>query len=477
MSWRAKNAPSYGRLLRCPAAQSSAASLAILWFAVTACAQTDDDVAIDLNGEFYTDNYTYTDAQLYQWPTATPASQGLNESLLESGDQVRAGNSKSASFLVVRGGRLVHEQYFHNVQPASAKNIHSASKSVLSALTGIAIDEGLLSLDTKIGDVLPQPMSASKQNIAVQDLLTMRSGLNWDEDDTEYDLDDNFVQEILDLPLQYTPGTHYNYSTGDAHLMGAVLAEASGMSLHQYGKSRLFDPLGIDVERWGRDSQGYFSGGCNYYITPREMAAFGQLYLDGGHGIVPQAWIDVSTQVQVPQEDYGYFWWADVNLNGYEGYRAWGWGKQFIYVFPSLDMVVAITHDTQGRVIDNSLNSFVRDYVIEAVVGPSAPLLVGDYNGDGVVDEEDYNVWRLSFDQSASPYGSGADGNWDGIVDAADYSVWRDHLGNGSAGTGGGATAASDSAPPVPEPPTLYLAAWLVALLPWPEINRLADSR
>jgi len=158
--------------------------LAELARASFAVGQTDDDIAIDLT-EFYTDNYTYTDSQVYTWPTATPASQGLNGSLLASGSQVLSGNSKSASFLVVRGDRLVHESYFHGTQPADAKNIHSASKSILSALTGIAIDEGLLALDTRIGDVLPHPMSAAEQNITVENLLTMKSGLRWYEDDTE----------------------------------------------------------------------------------------------------------------------------------------------------------------------------------------------------------------------------------------------------------------------------------------------------
>jgi CubicO group peptidase (beta-lactamase class C family) len=442
-----------------PAAFVCLLLLAECWTASPACGQTDDEVAIDLHGEFYTDNPTYTDSQVYTWPTGTPASQGLNGSLLASGSQTLANTSKSASFLVVRGDRLVYESYFHGATAASAKNIHSASKSILSALTGIAIDEGLLSLDTKIGDVLPQySMSAGKKNITVQNLLTMKSGLNWYEDDTEYDLQDNFVQEILDLQLRYTPGTHYNYSTGDAHLLGAVLANATGESLFQFGKSRLFDPLGIDVDRWGRDDQGYFSGGANFYITPREMAAFGQLYLDDGRGIVPEDWIAESTESQTSPSYYGYMWWLDVNLNGYEGYRAWGWGKNFIYVFPSLDMTVVITHDTDGNgVKDTDLNNFVRDYVINAVVGSAAPLLEGDYNGDLVVDEMDFGLWRQTFGKSVSPWGSGADGNQNGIIDAADYAIWRDHLGNSSPG------GASFSA--IPEPPTGMLAMWLVAVL------------
>jgi hypothetical protein len=144
----------------------------------------------------------------------------------------------------------------------------------------------------------------------------------------------------------------------------------------------------------------------------------------------------------------------DVDLNGYEGYRAWGWGKQFIYVFPALEMVVAITHDTQGYVSDTSLNDFVRDYVIGAL-----DLAPGDYNGDTLVDEQDFLFWRQSYGTSVSPAGAGADGNGDGLVNAADYSFWRDSLIGGPPGSG--------SSVPVPEPTTAVLAAWLVALVLW----------
>jgi hypothetical protein len=93
--------------------------------------------------------------------------------------------------------------------------------------------------------------------------------------------------------------------------------------------------------------------------------------------------------------------------------------------------------------------------------------LVGDYNGDNMVDEEDYGKWRLTFGQSVSPYGSGADGNWDGVIDAADYSVWRDSMESGFAAASGSFSAAPNSLPSIPEPATAWLAAWLVALLAW----------
>jgi CubicO group peptidase (beta-lactamase class C family) len=415
-----------------------AAIVAALAFGDAATAQTDAQVALAMGNSFYANNATYTDSTLYAWPTDTPAHQGLNASVLAEGSATLANVNRSASFLVVRGGKLVHESYFHNALPSQAKNIHSASKSILSTLVGIAIDEGHLALDTRLGEVLPHSMSAAKANITVENLLTMTSGIEWEEDVTEYGLDSNFVQSILNLPQAAAPGTTFNYSTGGAHLLGAVLAEATGQSLHQFGKTRLFQPLGIDVERWGRDNQGYFSGGFNFFLTPREMAAFGQLILDdgvaNGQQIVPADWIAAATSAQGEVDYYGYMWWNDVNLAGHRGFRAWGWGKQFIYVFPTLEMVVAITHDTNGNVADTDLNNFVRNYVIGAVVGPPAPELPGDFNFDGRVDAVDYSVWR-----------NGLGTNYD----ASDYDVWKQNYGRTATGSGGIAL--------VPEPTGMVL--------------------
>jgi len=424
----------------------------LLLITPAAMAQTDDQVALSMGNAFYSNNNTYTDASVHAWQTATPASQNMNAATLNAGANHLASQSKSASLLVARGSRLIHESYFHNTTAASAKNIHSASKSILATLTGVAIHEDRLTLDTRLGDVLPHSMPADKQGITVAHLLGMRSGIQWEEDDTEYGLSGNFVQSILNLPQAHAPGTTFNYSTGDAYLMGAVLAHATGMSLHQYAKTRLFDPLGINVERWGRDAQGYFTGGHNFYITPREMARFGQLILDrgahNGEQLVPPAWIDAMTSPHGSPNYYGYYWWLDANLAGHGGFRAWGWGKQFIYVFPNDDLVVVLTHDTKGNVADTDLNQFVRDYVLAAITGPPvSPHLPGDFNRDGQVDAGDYVRWRN---------GLGAE------YTVTDYDTWRDNYGR----TAGDSAA---HAPSTPEPATwLLLTSAIMMLSPRP---------
>lgn len=361
-------------------------------------AQTDSQVAVNLGSYFYAQDQTYTDSSVLPWPTAAPASMGMNGTLLTGGAGVLAADGNSASFLVIRGGKLLHESYFNGGQAAQAKNVHSVSKSFLSSLVGIAMNQGMVSLSTRLGDVLPNTMSPEKANITLGNLLTMKSGLKWIDGKTAFELPGaNFTQEILDLPLTSTPGTKFNYSDGDAHLLAAVLTHASGMSLHQFAKSNLFDPLGIDVERWGRDRQGIFSGYDNLFVTPRELAAFGQLYLAGGRApdgtqLVPTSWVTQSTSSQTSPSYYGYYWWLDATLSGYRGYRAWGYGQQFIYVHPSLDLVTVITYDTADTVSDGDLNNFVRDYVIAAITGPVT--MAGDFNHDGRVDATDYVVWR-----------------------------------------------------------------------------------
>ena len=224
--------------------------------------------------------------------------------------------------------------------------------------------------------------------------------------------------------------------------MAAVLTKAGGMSLHQFAKNNLLAPLGIDVERWGRDRQGVFSGYDNLFVTPRELAAFGQLYLAGGRTpddtqLVPASWVTQSTSSQTSPSYYGYYWWLDATLSGYSGYRAWGYGQQFIYVHPSLDLVTVITYDTATTVSDGDLNNFMRDYVIAAVTGPV--ILAGDFNRDGRVDAADYVVWRKT------------NGTQTG------YNDWRANFGR-TAGVGSGANANAA----VPEPTTLTM---LVALL------------
>jgi CubicO group peptidase (beta-lactamase class C family) len=416
---------------------------------------TADEIAINLRNSFYASNRPYIDPVVRVWPVSSPAAQNLDAGVLAAA----VPGPKGASFLVARSGKLVHERYFGGATAATALNNHSASKSVLSTLVGIGIDEGLLSLDTPISTLLPQPMSAGHAAITVEDLLTMTSGLAWEEDVTEYELGPNFVADILALPLAAAPGTRFNYSTGDAQLLGAVLAESAGESLYDFARTRLLEPLEIDVEAWGRYNDGYFTGGHSFFITPREMAAFGQLMLDegksGGRQIVSREWVEHATSSDRPPSYFGHQWWLDVHLDGHDGYRAWGFAGQMIYVFPEDEMVVVLTHDTAGGGEDIDLNDWIEANVIAAILGPPVEQeLGGDFNSDGEVDLADYTVWRNHLGAASETVLNGAGDGLNG-VDVGDYRLWKGNFGQAQG-------AASVDAVEVPEPASVLFLLLVV---------------
>ncbi|BCB75207.1 6-aminohexanoate-dimer hydrolase [Phytohabitans flavus] len=288
---------------------------------------------------FYEDNPTYTDPvdDSASWTISTPAAQGMDSSRLERASTTLADLPYTRSFLVIRRGALVFERYYHGSAKNQSNNVHSASKSIWGAAIGIAIDQGRIpGIDTTIASILPSRyvtvMNPQTRTITVRDLLTMTSGSRWDEDETETQIQrtPDWITATLKLPRAARPGTQFNYSTGDTHLSSAVLTSATGTTACQFTHQYLLAPLGIVAEHWGRDPQGYFSGGYNFYLTPRELAKFGLLYLQDGrwHGtqIVPAAWVQASMTNQVDAGapySYGYdFWLRDIA--GHHVAMAWG---------------------------------------------------------------------------------------------------------------------------------------------------------
>jgi CubicO group peptidase (beta-lactamase class C family) len=331
--------------------------------------------------EFYEDNPTYEDTQDpvdSSWPTANPRSQDVDPELLEEASTDLAALPYTSSFLVIRGGALVFERYYHGSAKNKSNNVHSASKSIWGAAIGIAIDQGLIpGIDATIASTLPPryPMSREAGTITVRDLLTMTSGIQWDEDTTENQIQEtpDWIEAILDLPRAAPPGTEFNYSTGDTHLSSAVLTTAAGTTACEFIHENLLAPMGITAEHWGRDPRGYFSGGYNFYVTPRELAKFGLLYLqDGnwdGEQLVPADWVAASMTDQVDADapySYGYdFWLRDIA--GHHVAVAWGFGGQMMYVVKDLDLVVVMTTNTR----DFTEDSFDGASIIEESVIPA----------------------------------------------------------------------------------------------------------
>ncbi|MFI6274793.1 serine hydrolase domain-containing protein [Streptomyces sp. NPDC050988] len=266
----------------------------------TAEATTVDCDRIAGNGRtFYESNPTYTDPRDdgEDWSSTPPEEQGLDATILRRGLAKLGNNASLLSALVVRHDRLVAERYYRGGGAQRSNNVHSASKSILQALVHIAVaKDDIRSLDDPVIDYLPEYFanaSPDKKKITIRHMLTMRSGLDWTEDSTEGTVEktSNWVRAILGRDLVSAPGTTYNYSSGNTHVVSAVLQKATRMSTCQFAHQYLLGPMGITAEHWGRDPQGVFSGGYNVYLTPREMAKFGLLYLRdgrwGGRQLVP----------------------------------------------------------------------------------------------------------------------------------------------------------------------------------------------
>jgi CubicO group peptidase (beta-lactamase class C family) len=329
---------------------------------------------------FYEDNPTYIDEhELSEWRLSPPSDLGIDDTALEAGAAELAQSPALLSLLVVRHDALVFERYYNGSDASQSNNIHSASKSILSALFGIALADGVIdSLDAPLADYLPEYIAADSAEAAItlRHVLTMSSGLEWTEDDTEYSViepSDDWVGTILAQPLTGTPGVDFNYSSGMSHVLSAVLTRATGSSTCAYAHEKLLAPLGITADHWGRDPSGVFSGGYNLYMTPRELARFGLLFLrDGeweGNQLVPTDWVQQSIQPQLPAEDgydYGYYWWL-LSGGSQDVAIAWGFGGQFVYLVPALDLMVVMTADTATDHPELDGETFLFDHLLPAV--------------------------------------------------------------------------------------------------------------
>lgn len=326
------------------------------------------------------------DNALADWQLVPADQVGLDADRLVEAVQDMGELEGVHGVLVARRGRLVVERYFRGSAGNRLHNIKSASKSVLSALAGLAIEQGLLKLDQPITNILPEAADLDdprKRTITVRHLLTMTSGL----ESTSFGnygswvASGNWVRAALARPLQAEPGTRFSYSTGGTHLLSATLSRAAGQSTHDFAREHLFAPLGISRSAWARDRQGVHMGGNNLSLLPRDMLKFGQLYLDrgrwNGEQLLPWQWIDESTRPGLvgPRGrgriygGYGYLWW----LRGHRergAYIASGYGGQYIYVAPAEDLVVVVisTEISKGRGWRGELFGIIREGVAGSVI-------------------------------------------------------------------------------------------------------------
>jgi hypothetical protein len=238
-----------------------------------------------------------------------------------------------------------------------AWNGRSVTKCIMSALTGIALEKGLLkNLDLTLGESLNN-VPKDKQTITLRHLLTMTSGMPFTDKIPEMPRwlkSKNWVEYLLTLQLVHSPGECFSYSTGNTHLVAAVINKALGGKLREFAQTELFDPLGFGNPYWEIDPQGIPFGGANLFLPIRDMLKIGYLYLQKGSWqgkqLISQEWVKESTTPKVHANDhfeYGYAWWLrDYLLTDHnkpvEVICACGWAGQRIYIIPEMEVVAAI---------------------------------------------------------------------------------------------------------------------------------------
>jgi CubicO group peptidase (beta-lactamase class C family) len=276
--------------------------------------------------------------------------------------------------------------------------LHSTSKSFTSALIGIAIDKGFIaSTQVAFYDLFNYPnylnWDSRKAGMTLEDALTMRLGLTWDEWSYRYTdsrndlvkLENNhfdWPKALLDLPMSYDPGTEFAYNTAATIAIGQALENATGVPMADFANSYLFYPMQINDADWWRAPTGLPVGGSGLFLRARDLAKFGQLYLDGGawqgQQLVSPGWIadsilphvDVSAAVTY-SEGYGYQWWIDEFTYKSQPVETWttsGYGGQYVFCVPALDLVVAFTgHNYEnGQGIAN-LYTMMQTFILEAI--------------------------------------------------------------------------------------------------------------
>jgi CubicO group peptidase (beta-lactamase class C family) len=323
----------------------------------------------------------YAPLHAADWEVSTPGEQGLDPMLVAELYFTAAKLETLYGLLVVKNGMLIAEGYFNDGALDQSTGLASATKSYISALVGIALDQGYLtSVDQTMVEFFPeftdQISDPRKEQITIRQLLQMRSGYPWEERESPYMemifATDNFLPYIVEFPLTTNPGTEFGYSNLASHLLGVVVTRASGVDLKSFGQAELFSRIDAQVGDWWQDASGYHWGAGLMSSTARDAAKLGLLYLnDGlyeGTQVVSATWVKESLQRYseginftgwIPGMSsklgryfsdigYGYQWWSARVGDHHFNYAA-GHGGNLIVLLEDLDMIVVTTaNDLHG---------------------------------------------------------------------------------------------------------------------------------
>jgi len=347
------------------------------------------------------------------WTISTPDKEGMDMELIKE-VVLKISNDYEGidGIVVVRHGKLVLDEYFNGYDPEKQHKAFSITKSIVGALVGIAIEQGhITSENDSIKDYMGSYLTDKNpalQNLTVKHILTMTTGLEWVElgdmnsQGMRLPYTNDWIEFVLKLPIVSTPGTTYNYSSGNVTLLAPIIKNSTGIQADEFADKYLFSPLGIKnyewvkmSEFWTKTEDGEIPGvkepkslkfdtlfsefpstQAGLKMVPRDIAKFGQLYLNNGlwngKRILTEDWISKSTQPQFNNKEYGYLWrlteygFNDKKIKCYYGT---GFGLQKLYVFPTLDLVVVLTQQNYRRMPkgEKETQNIINNYILKSV--------------------------------------------------------------------------------------------------------------
>ena len=315
------------------------------------------------------------------------------------------------NILIIKNKKLVFEEYFDgykllwsapdmngelmNYSKDTDHFMASVSKSVTSVVVGIAVKEGYITdVNNKIVDYFPQYsdiLTGEKANITIHHLLNMSCGVTLDESTYSYNDPRNELRQVMEMddpiryilskPLESTPGTHFSYSSGTGIVLSAIIEKVTGMKFLDYANSRLFDPLRSVGGVWTSIHNGLSFASGGLYFKARELSKIGLLFLNNGqwegNEIITPEWIELSQQEYISTNNtffqnssYGYQWWnTHFTVNGlsHKCFFAAGWGDQFMFIIPSLDMIIEFNCGNYDGKSSISTFNLVDNYILKAI--------------------------------------------------------------------------------------------------------------
>lgn len=314
---------------------------------------------------------------------STPEEQGMDSTRLAAMlDVIKERDYDIDSVSIVRHGYMVLDATVYPFQPDTKHIIHSCTKSIVSALVGIAIGEGVIQgVDQPVLDIFSERVvanvDANKEAMTLEHVLMMANGLECRDSYlyrwrglNQMRASGDWVQFVLDLPMSEAPGTRFEYCNGGSFLLSAIVQETTGQSAQAFAQEHLFGPLGIADVDWPANPRGISIGWGELRMRPHDMAKFGYLYLNRGQWegrqVVPAAWAEASTRRHIAagtlSDGYGYQWWVDD-----AGYTmALGYAGQYIVVVPDQDLVVVFASHLADQ------DFFVPETLLKVYILPAA---------------------------------------------------------------------------------------------------------